>query len=370
MSRWHLEGFIDNSSRKSRMALTSLPFIVGRLDGLSMTLHSGEISRRHAQFTAGGDGLVLQDMGSTNGTFVNRARIEEPTGIKDGDIVHFGSLEFRVVDEVAEFSREQQSDEEMTMLKPATLTQRLAMGTRELREALDRNLVTAVFQPIVEKGGTLFALEALGRGAHPALSPSPLHLFQIAEDIGLSVALSKAFRHAAVSLAAAAGVQVPLYLNTHPDEVNHTAALLDDFRLLRHRFPDVPLVMEMHEGAVTDVGAMKELQQELRLLSIGLAYDDFGAGQARLLELAHATPDVVKFDIAFVRGIDKAPPQQVALVRALASMVQQMGIRSLAEGVGEEPEARICENLPFDLFQGYHYARPDTLDKLRPRGLA
>lgn len=369
MSRWHLEGFIDNSSRKSRVSLSGLPFIIGRLDGLSMTIHSGEISRRHARFTAGGDGLVLQDMGSTNGTFVNRNRIDEPTSVKDGDIVHFGSLEFRVVDELAEFEVGGQDDSEMTMLKPVTLSQRLAMGTRELREAIEQNLVTAVFQPIVEKGGTLAALEALGRGTHPALSPSPLHLFQIAEDIGMSVALSKAFRHSAVSLAASAGVRAPLYLNTHPEEINNTAALMDDFRLLRQRHPDVPLVLEMHEGAVTDVGPMKELQQELRLLSIGLAYDDFGAGQARLLELAHATPEVVKFDIAFIRGIDKAPPQQVALVRALSGMVQQMGIRSLAEGVGEAAEAGICETLPFDLFQGYHYARPDTLENLRKKGL-
>ncbi len=362
MARWFLEGFLDPTRTLNRITLTVFPFVAGRMEGLPLTLHGATISRRHVQFVEQGDQLILQDLGSTNGTYLNRKRIDQPTPISDGDIIHIGEFEFRVIDELLATLP---GDPDMTMLQQAALPQRLATGTRELRELLEQEQVMAVFQPIVRRGGLTVAYEALGRGCHPSLPASPLQLFAIAADIGKTVALSQAFRRAALKTARTCGATEPIYLNTHPDEVRAPDALMQDFALLRKTFPEITLVMEMHEGAVTDLGLMRDIQRELKQLHIGLAYDDFGAGQARLLELAHATPDVVKFDIAFIRGIDKAPPQQVELLRMLANMLNHMGIQSLAEGVGEACEAAVCETLPFQLFQGFHYARPAALESLR-----
>ncbi len=50
-----------------------------------------EISREHARLTRGADGEVLvQDLGSTNGTFVNGHRIAAPTRIRPGDVIELG----------------------------------------------------------------------------------------------------------------------------------------------------------------------------------------------------------------------------------------------------------------------------------------
>ena len=42
-------------------------------------------------------------------------------------------------------------------------------------------------------------------------------------------------------------------------------------------------------------------------LQIGLAYDDFGAGQARLVELVDVPPDYLKFDMKLVQNLQSAP---------------------------------------------------------------
>ena len=46
----------------------------------------------------------------------------------------------------------------------------------------------------------------------------------------------------------------------------------------------------MHERALADLAAVERLRAQLVHLGVGLAYDDFGAGQARLLELAEVPP--------------------------------------------------------------------------------
>ena len=57
---------------------------------------------------------------------------------------------------------------------------------------------------------------------------------------------------------------------------------------------------------------------------IGLAYDDFGAGQARLLELAEAPPHYLKFDMRFVSGLDQAPAAKRRLLDSLVAVAREL----------------------------------------------
>ena len=66
------------------------------------------------------------------------------------------------------------------------------------------------------------------------------------------------------------------------------------------------MVLEVHEGVVTDLPTMHWLRDQLNDLGVGLAYDDFGAGQSRLTELAEVPPDFIKLDMSLIRGIDLA----------------------------------------------------------------
>lgn len=68
-------------------------FIVGRSWEASLRLLNDGVSRFHARVDRGKDGsLVLSDLGSSNGTFVNDARVMEPRALGQGDRVRFGPL--------------------------------------------------------------------------------------------------------------------------------------------------------------------------------------------------------------------------------------------------------------------------------------
>ena len=72
--------------------------LVGRHQSADIVLQAGEISRKHAAFLLKDQALWLQDLNSSNGTFVNDVRIEHETFLKEGDIVQFASLKFSVLE--------------------------------------------------------------------------------------------------------------------------------------------------------------------------------------------------------------------------------------------------------------------------------
>ena len=76
--------------------------LVGRHQAADIVLQSSEISRKHAAFLRVEDALWLQDLASSNGTFVNDTRITEQVLLKDGDIVQFASLKVSLLAPVAD----------------------------------------------------------------------------------------------------------------------------------------------------------------------------------------------------------------------------------------------------------------------------
>lgn len=69
---------------------------VGREPGLALSLtDESTISRHHAQIIVSGASVVIKDLGSTNGTFVNGIRVEGESPLSAGDVVQFGAVRFR-----------------------------------------------------------------------------------------------------------------------------------------------------------------------------------------------------------------------------------------------------------------------------------
>lgn len=71
--------------------------LVGRHADCDIVLQSSQISRRHAAFYVKDQVLYLEDLKSSNGTFVNDMKIEAQVQLKDGDLVQFASLKFLLV---------------------------------------------------------------------------------------------------------------------------------------------------------------------------------------------------------------------------------------------------------------------------------
>ncbi len=79
-----------------RIELNSLPLTVGRGSPNDVELHGDEFaSAKHARVEPRRDGVWVEDIGSTNGTFVNGTRIDRPRRLAPGDVVRIGETDLR-----------------------------------------------------------------------------------------------------------------------------------------------------------------------------------------------------------------------------------------------------------------------------------
>ena len=122
--------------------------------------------------------------------------------------------------------------------------------------------------------------------------------------------------------------------------------------------PTVDLVLEIHESTLARPDYIAALRERLSEINVGLAYDDFGSGQSRLLELAEAPPHYLKFDRCFITGIEKAPPTRRRFLGALVEACRELRVKTVAEGVETEGEAEACRAVGFTHAQGYLFGRP------------
>jgi EAL domain-containing protein (putative c-di-GMP-specific phosphodiesterase class I) len=361
--RWYLESLVEGGRQLRRIAVQPLPFRVGRLPDLALTLASDSVSKEHGELFLRGGALHVRDLGSKNGTFVNSERVGEAP-LREGDILHFAQVEFRVGRQEIDEACEPGLEPSTVSLRDMKLPEQFVEGARELPELLRGRLVTAVFQPIVSlPSGTLGGYEAFGRGRHPRLPEAPLDLFRIAAGIGAEAELSQLFRETALELVLLNGRCSTLFLNVHPSELEKpglVAAVVE----ARQKVPHLRLTLEVHEGALADLESVDRLRTQLSRSGVGIAYDDFGAGQARLLELAEVPPHYLKFDMSFVRGIDAAPASRQRLLTSLVSVARDLLVYTVAEGVETAEEADVCMRIGFTHAQGFFFGRPRPIEEI------
>jgi EAL domain-containing protein (putative c-di-GMP-specific phosphodiesterase class I) len=128
------------------------------------------------------------------------------------------------------------------------------------------------------------------------------------------------------------------------------------------------VVIEVHEDVVADTSTLRWLRQQLNALGIGLAFDDFGSGQARLAELAEAPPDFIKLDRRLIRDIDRDKARQ-DLVQALNRVSADLGVQLIAEGIETREEAATCLELGCHFGQGFLFGPPHPVSPRGPKAL-
>jgi EAL domain-containing protein (putative c-di-GMP-specific phosphodiesterase class I) len=364
---WVLEGYFAPDGRREKRSLKEFPYLLGRSRDLEQPLPCPSISRKHAMIEANSEGLQIKDLHSSNGTYVNREPVRHVTELHHGDIIHLGDVELRLLDEQHEQSEE--VSDETQFIATGQLDFSRTVGVFELEQLLDMRLIQAVFQPVIARRGLrCIGYEALARGAHPQLPDSPLPLFEVAERHSLEVSLSELMREIGLIHACEYKLDGRILLNTHQNELANIDRLMRHMHSLRKQFPEQVIMLEIHEHAVTDdIHVLQSLKQALKEINIDLAFDDFGVGQSRLMELVSAAPAMIKFDRALIADIDKADEAKLNLLRHLKELCDETGIETLAECVSNEDEYRTCESLGFDYYQGYHFARPQAAHEFSTR---
>ncbi|GIX04668.1 MAG: diguanylate phosphodiesterase [Planctomycetaceae bacterium] len=348
---WYLKGMRAPEEHVSLFSLTH-SCTVGREPGCSLVLQSRSVSKRHARLVPDQDGVWVYDLGSTNGTFVNRVRVSQPIKVHEGDHIQFADCEWQVF----------RISEESTphTLCSTSISQKWTMTL--LQEILQHQRLAIYYQPIVDNQQRYYGCEALVRGSVPGLE-SPLMLFDAAARLGKERHLSDLCRWLAVEQFERARLPGVLFLNTHPCETLDNQ-LVESLRELRQAFPRRCIVLEVHELAMDQLNNFLQLKHQLQQLEIQLAFDDFGAGQSRLQELCQVRPHVVKFDRHLIRGIEEDGSPQRALIQGLLDVARRQQIATLAEGLEHPQQVQACLELGFEFMQGYHFGRPAPLEEL------
>ncbi len=344
---WVLESRAGEDGSLQRTPLQPLPFRIGRNPGLQLVLSSAHVSKAHAEIYTDGLALRVRDLGSRNGTFLNREPVADAT-LHEGDVLHVGDHEFRVARDIP--AKDEADDDAGTLVRTAPLSRHFVSGALKVRELIDQAAVTMFFQPIVTlPSARVVAYEALGRGRMAGLPESPVELFDLAGALGSEAQadLSRLFRRKAVELVRDQPEPPLLFLNTHPVELE-TPGLLESLEELRNFAPQVDLVLEIHESALAQTDFITWLRGRLMEINVALAYDDFGAGQARL----------------FVTGLDHAPTSRQRLVASLVAAARELLVKTVAEGVETAEEGAACMRAGFSHAQGYHFGRPAPVEKM------
>ncbi len=352
-TRWLLSGQLTDDEPMRRIPIDGYPFTVGRSGDQALSIPSPTVSGRHAEILLKDGLLSVRDLGSTNGTFVNGVRVTEDCEVHRGDLVQFAQIVFRL-------SLEDSTPNLKTVQEDSADR---ALALIQFDKLMTERAITPHFQPIVAVDTRqTFGYEILGRSKLFGLS-DPAMMFGAAAVLNLEAELSRIMRDEGVRV----GQRIPggqlLFFNTHPAEIDDLGVLEFSLRELRELDPHRPMVLEIHEATATQSAQMQQVRSVLDDLCIGLAYDDFGAGQARLVELVDVPPDYLKFDMKLVQGISDASLERQTMVERLVQMTIELGIVPLAEGIESPADHATCLQLGFACAQGFLYGRPKPLDQ-------
>ena len=345
---WVLSRSAGENHSNQRVNVVGPTFTVGRHPSSNLCLSDTTVSGRHAEILTINRDLFVRDLNSTNGTLLNGRKLQNLTGLRSGDVLHFGSVMFTL---------QSSTDENMSSTITADVSAE-ALAHVQFEKLLRRPALRPYFQPILRlSDNARVGFEVLSRSYLLGLE-TPDKMFRVAATRNVEALLSQVCRTEGLRIGECLG-NTHFYLNTHPIELQGSE-LFTSLEQLRADFPDMQIVLEVHEGAVASSDVLRKVREVTRELKMGLAYDDFGAGQARLKELFEVPPDVLKFDVKFVHGLNYSPPQHRATIQSLIRIVRDLNVVPLAEGVETLEEADICRELGFELAQGYLFGRAET----------
>lgn len=354
----YLECYAERGGPPERVPLLRMPFVIGRSETVDHTVYSSKVSKEHAAIDRIGDRYIITDLVSTNGTFVNGLKTVE-TFLRDGDIIQVAHKEFCFRHPGSAGPRsDRRSPVEQTQLLSSECLDSVMRGTQLLQEMIAGEAAETMYQPIIDLAThNVIGYEALSRGKHPRLSESPTVLLRLAEQCEMVLELSEMFRRLAIRSASALRKDAKVFLNVHAREVAMPGFLERLASLRREVSIDQPIVFEIAEGSITDIQMMSSIKQTVARLGFELAYDDFGIGQSRLLELTDVPPDYLKLDIALTQGMPSNKPRQ-EMVGAVLRVVGSLGTRVIAEGIETAEVADMCREIGCHLGQGFYFGRP------------
>ena len=131
-------------------------------------------------------------------------------------------------------------------------------------------------------------------------------------------------------------------------------------RLRRYQVTPEKVCFEITEtAAVASMVRVIGLMNTLRAVGCRFSLDDFGAGMASFGYLKNLPVDFVKIDGSFIRNIESDPISQ-SIVRAVTEIGHQLGLKVVAEWVGDARAVELLREIGVDYGQGFFLHQPET----------
>ncbi|MGD0720303.1 MAG: EAL domain-containing protein [Roseiarcus sp.] len=236
---------------------------------------------------------------------------------------------------------------------------------KELRSAIAREEFVLHYQPQVDlRTGRVFATEALIRWRHPTMGTvEPMRFIPLAEETGLIAPIGDWVLLAACrqnKLWQDGGLPpMTICVNVSARQfkernwVGRVAAALAESGL-EARY----LELELTESVIMqDARLAVAIMNELQALGVQLSVDDFGTGYSSLAALKSFPVRRLKIDKSFIDDIIDDGNDR-AVVGAVISLGQKLGLRVIAEGVETEEQLAFLRANDCDEMQGYLFSRP------------
>ena len=238
--------------------------------------------------------------------------------------------------------------------------------TNDLRRAVDNDEMWLAYQPVVELvTGSVRSVEALLRWSHPEHGEiSPADFIPLAEETNLIVTLGAWVLQQACNQLAdwrrTMGADAPRYVAVNLSALQLDQATLPEIVEDALRSADLcgdDLCLELTESVLmADPEVSLASLGRLRDLGVRFAIDDFGTGYSSFTYLRRLPVDYLKIDRSFTAGLGLAGED--AIVAAVVSLAQALGLAAVAEGVETQEQAEELTRMGCAYAQGFYFGRP------------
>ena len=234
-----------------------------------------------------------------------------------------------------------------------------------IKEIIEKELIEIHFQPIVSiRSKKLYAFEALTRCTFKGKVIPPYELFKMAIDANLNLELDVLTRNKSIEkfkkyylenneLLLFLNFEPSLINNFHPQEQNYCFTEAID----KVEIPYKNFILEIKEDEISNTKALKEFCAYYKELGFAIALDDFGTGNSTFDRINVIKPDLIKIDKSLFQDTKNNHINR-EIVKSIARMGHNLGIRILAEGVEDEDAICLALKSNVNLFQGYYFSKP------------
>lgn len=226
----------------------------------------------------------------------------------------------------------------------------------EIKAAIKEDRILPVFQPIVDKNGSIIKYESLMRMQQDDKLISPFMFLDIAKRTNLYPKLTMIMVEKCFSFIQ--NQEKPVSINLTFTDINNELFVCKLFQKIEEYKIGEKLIIELVESeAIEDFIVVQTFVNNIKKLGVCIAIDDFGSGYSNYEHILKIKPDFIKIDGSLIKNIDVDADAR-NLVESIVFLAHKLNIKTIAEFVHSKEVFEVCTNLRIDSFQGYYFYEP------------